>query len=75
MIIVLASSCAEVGFGDEALLSLRVSEAVAGTDEFSLKAGVKEEPQLGQKDACGARGLPQRGQMRVGTDCGVDGVV
>ena len=74
MIIVLSSSCADVGFGDEALLLLRVSAGGTGTDESILKPGVKEEPQLGQKDACGARGFPQRGQMRICPGCGVDGV-
>ena len=70
-----SSSCIDSGFGDEALLLLGVSADGAGTDESTLKPGVKEEPQLGQKDACVARGFPQRGQMRLGTGCGVDGVV
>ena len=70
-----SSSCIDIEFGDEALLLLGVSAVGAGTDESTLKAEVKEEPQLGQKDACGARGCPQRGQVRVGTGCGVDGVV
>ena len=69
-----SSSCIDVGFGEDGWLLLRVSVSVVDTDEFVLKAGVEEEPQLGQKDACGARGFPQRGQVRVCTGCGVDGV-